>query len=444
MRDLALLVFMIGAVPYAFRHPVFGVYLWTWLSVMNPHRLTWSFSYDFPFAMATALATLLGLLMTKEPRRMPLAPPTIALALFVVWMTLGYPTSFFPTESYDMWNKVIKIQFMTLVAAALVVEKEHVTRLVWVLVASLGFYGIKGGLFAIVNMGEHRVWGPPGSFIEGNNEIALALIMVIPLMWYLFEVNRNRWIRYGLIAAIALSAGAAISSYSRGAFVAIAAMGAAMWWYSKRKVMLGIMLVAAAAAVIAFMPGKWEERMSTIATYEQDSSAMGRINAWLMAWNLAREHPFFGGGFAIYNAAVFKDYAPIPEDIHAAHSNYFQVLGEHGFIGLFLYLLIWWFTWRTASWIRRTTKGDEARSWAYHLATMSQVSLIGYFVGGAFLSLAYFDLPYYVMVALVATKWILERESASARETTSGVLGATTSPQASVTGTAPRAPGHGA
>ena len=135
-----------------------------------------------------------------------------------------------------------------------------------------------------------------------------------------------------------------------------------------------------------------------------------------MAWNLAMDRPLFGGGFGIYNAAVFNQYAPIPTDIHAAHSIYFQVLGEHGFVGLFpvharmvAYLA-------NGVWIRKNTtpKGDGA--WAYHLAAMSQVSLVGFFVGGAFLSLAYFDLPYYIMVALVATKWILERERKSSQD----------------------------
>ena len=45
--------------------------------------------------------------------------------------------------------------------------------------------------------------------------------------------------------------------------------------------------------------------------------------------------------------------------------------------------------------------------WAFHLASMCQVSLIGYLVGGAFLSLAYFDLPYDIIVILVVTsRWL--------------------------------------
>ena len=77
--------------------------------------------------------------------------------------------------------------------------------------------------------------------------------------------------------------------------------------------------------------------MDTIATYDQDSSAMGRINAWWMAWNLASSQ-FVCGGYEIYNPTIFSMYAPNPFDVHAAHSIYFQILGEQGFIGLFLYL----------------------------------------------------------------------------------------------------------
>ena len=425
---------MIGAIPVALFHPIYGVYLWIWISVMNPHRLTWGFAFDQPFALYTALVTLVGL---------AIAAPTIALILFLIWISLGYPSAFYPEGSYDMWIKVMKIQLMTVVAVALLIEREQVQRLVWVLVISLGFYGVKGGLFTLKNAGTFKVLGPEGTFIEGNNEIALAIIIVIPLMWYLFEVTSTRWIKFGLVAAMVLSALAALGSYSRGALVAISAMSVAIWWYSKRKALLGSLLLVAGPLLVAFMPSLWEARMATISNYEVDSSAMGRINAWRMAWNLATDHPFFGGGFDIYNAAIFDQYAPVPTDIHAAHSIYFQVLGEHGFVGFFLWLLIWWFTWRTAAWIRRNSTLSGETRWAYHLAAMSQVSLIGFFVGGAFLSLAYFDLPYYIMVALVATKWILERENKSSPMIVpKGLTGAGATP-ARVGGTAPRAPGYG-
>lgn len=149
--------------------------------------------------------------------------------------------------------------------------------------------------------------------------------------------------------------------------------------------------------------------MQSIENYEDDASAMGRINAWLMAFRLANEH-IFGGGFEIYTANIFARYAPVPNDVHAAHSIYFQVLGEHGYVGLILFLLIWFIAFRTAGKIRKEALKRAETQWLQHLAGMCQVSLVGYAVGGSFLSLAYFDLPYNILVMLVVSmRWMQEK-----------------------------------
>jgi putative inorganic carbon (HCO3(-)) transporter len=129
-----------------------------------------------------------------------------------------------------------------------------------------------------------------------------------------------------------------------------------------------------------------------------------------MAINLAKDRPLVGGGFALYDAQTFSRYAPDPTRIHAAHSIYFQALGEHGFVGLGLYLLVGSLTWRTGTWIVRNSEQLEEYKWASDLARMIQVSLIGFAVGGAFLSLLYFDVPYYLMVAMVATRMLISQQ----------------------------------
>jgi probable O-glycosylation ligase (exosortase A-associated) len=134
-----------------------------------------------------------------------------------------------------------------------------------------------------------------------------------------------------------------------------------------------------------------------------------------MAWNLARDR-FIGGGFEIATPLLFAKYAPNPLGIHAAHSIYFQVLGEHGFIGLALFLLLWFATWRMANRVRREVTGLPELEWAGKLVSMVQVGLVGYFVGGAFLSLAYFDLPYDMMVMVLIARRIVDTELAAVRE----------------------------
>ena len=139
---------------------------------------------------------------------------------------------------------------------------------------------------------------------------------------------------------------------------------------------------------------------------------MGRINAWKMAYNLACDR-FFGGGFEIYDRTVFALYAPMPDDVHAAHSIYFQALGEHGFMGLGLYILLAVLTWRKAAWILKATTGMDEFKWAANLARMIQVSMVGFAVGGAFLSLLYYDVPYYLMAIVVSTAALVEQALAS-------------------------------
>jgi putative inorganic carbon (HCO3(-)) transporter len=409
MRDIALTLFILGVLPYAVRRTWIAVLLWTWLSIMNPHRLTWGFAYDMPFAQAAAAAAFISLVVDRKNLRVRWEPAVTLLALFVGWMCITTVFAYDPRDSWDQLVKVLKIQVMTLVAFAALRERKHIELFLWVNALSIGFFGVKGGIFTITSGGGARVWGP-GGFIGGNNEIGLAIVMSIPLLNYLRTVATRKWLRLGLLGAMMLSATAALGTQSRGAFLAIAAMVVVLWFRSKNKAISAVGLTIFATLLVGFMPESWWDRMGTIQNYEEDGSAMGRINAWIMAFRLANDH-LFGGGFSIYTASIFQTYAPDPLDIHAAHSVYFQVLGEHGWVGLFLYLSIFIAAFVTAYKIRKEAVKRLETQWLFHLAGMCQVSLAGFAVGGAFLSLAYFDLPYNVVVVLVVClRWLQAKQ----------------------------------
>lgn len=365
-----------------------------------------------PFAQVIAIATLIGMLFSRAPKHLPLTPVTVVLAIMVVWMNVTTVFAIDPAGSLESLVKNLKILFMIFIALYLLHSKRHVQVLIWLLALSVAFYGVKGGVFTLLWSGEFRVWGPTGSVIEENNALAIATIMTIPLLRYLHQHATNLWVRWGLIASMLLCGLSALGSHSRGAFLAIAAMLVFLWLKSRNKIVSGVVLAILIPAAIGFMPERWEDRMRSIENYEQDGSSMGRVNAWGMAWNLARDRPL-GGGFEIYNENVFRRYAPYPTDeIHyqGAHSIYFQMLGEQGFLGLGLFLLLWFLVWRDASWIVKQARSREEFRWAADLARMIQVSLVGYAVGGAFLYLAYYDVPYYLLVALVLTRVLIEQE----------------------------------
>jgi probable O-glycosylation ligase (exosortase A-associated) len=408
MRDIVITLIVFGSLPFTLKRPWIGVLMWVWISVMNPHRLSWGFAYSYPFAAIIAGATLVGLVITKDSKKLPMTPIIGVLITFTLWMNLTTLFAFFPGEAQEMLSRVNKIMMMTLVTAMLIKTRKQIDFLVWALVISIGYYGVKGGLFTLLSGGNNIVWGPPGSLIEGNNEVALAFITTIPMMFYLLLISQNKWVRRAMAISMALCAFAAIGSYSRGALLGLAAMLLFLWLKSPKKLMPAIVMVLLIPLAIAFMPGKWTERMDTINTYKSDASAMGRINAWKMAANLASDR-IVGGGFNTWNGITFARYAPDPDDPHAAHSIYFQALGEHGYVGLLLYLSLGFLTWRKGSWIVRNAARLPDFKWAVHLATMVQVSLVGFAVGGAFLSLVYYDVPYYLAMAMVATGVLVEK-----------------------------------
>ncbi len=412
MRDILVTLIVFASLPLILNKPVNGVLMWIWISVMNPHTQSWGFAATFPFAQIIAVVTLFSLVTSRSAKTLPASGITFTLLAMLLWMNVTTLFAIYPDASFTQLSKVMKIMLMSLVTMVVIRSREDVHRMIWVLVVSLGFYGVKGGIFTVREGGNYRVWGPNGTFIGGNNEIALALIIAIPLMRYLQLSTDSRWIRRGLSVTMLLSAMAALGSYSRGALLAIAAMLALMWFKSHKKMVGGVLITLCAPLALLFMPERWAERMDSIANYEADSSAMGRINAWHMAYNLAKDR-LFGGGFEISEPYVFYLYAPDPNAVHAAHSIYFQALGEHGFIGLALYLLLGALTWRSAAWIARNGRDDPELLWACSLARMIQASLIGFAVGGAFLSLLYFDVPYYLMAAVVAMRALTEQRLAA-------------------------------
>ena len=399
MSSIGITFIVLTAALIALRKPWIGVLLWTWISLMSPHRYTWGFAYDAPMAAIAAGSTLLGLLFTRDRHSPFRASPAVWLLLLTLWITLSWSLGMNPASDYPMWDKVMKINLMLLVTLALLHTRHHIMAFAWVVVGSLALLGMKGGVFTLMSGGNYRVYGPPLSFVEENNSFGLALIITIPLLRFLQQQLPVGWRRHLMTVAMVLCAASSLGSHSRGALLAMGAMILLLWWRGRNRIKAGVVMVVTGVMLVAFMPAHWTERMVTIDNFEADDSAQGRIAAWRNAWGVAKDHPL-GAGFNPNTQAMFDQYVGGAQ-ARAAHSIYFQILGNHGFIGLFLFLGVFISSYRLAGRLRREARAVPEAQWCEQLGAMCQVALVGYAVGGAFLSLAYYDLPYNVMVLVV-------------------------------------------
>ncbi len=420
MRDVLLVAFMIALLPLIFWRPTWGALAWVWFGLMNPHRLTWGFAQTLPFGQAIGIATVIGALFSTEPKRLKGGLATFVLFLLVAYIIFTTFFALIPERAWPMLERAVKVQIGTVLALVLLSRKEHVLALVWVIALSIGFYAVKGGLFTIFTLGQYRVWGPDASFIADNNAFALATVMSIPLWAYLYGHYRSHpWLRFGIAFAIAMSIVSALGSQSRGAAVAIVAMASFLWLKSRNKVASGALLLIVAILILIFMPQQWGDRIATISDPQAEASAYSRLETWTMLWNLAKDRPLTGGGFETYARWIFEKYNPAYQGSHSAHSIYFQVLGEHGFIALGLFLLFWFLVWRMCSQVATMTRSQPPYQWAYWVAQTVKGSLVAYLVGGAFLNLAYWDMPYYLFVAVAVTRTCIKEQRTRAAQTLS-------------------------
>lgn len=392
---------MLFYLPMSLRLPAAGVLCWVWFSIMNPHRQLYGFAYGQPLNGVIAVATLIGWLASREPKRWPSdATPWLMLAL-LAWMTIDMPFGVFPEYSFDLWDRTIRLFVMIFMVYFTINTKARIQGMIWVLLISLGFYGIKGGAFTIASGGHSIVYGPEGSVYGDNNQLALAVVTELPLVYYVARHTRTAWLRVPAYAAMVLQVIMVFGSYSRGGVLALGVMLSILWLRSDRKILYAIVAAAVVIGGLNLMPESFFDRLNTVSDYNSDESFQGRVTAWKVALHYATDHFPFGAGFnGAQTPTVFHAYFPDARP-HAAHSIYFEMLGDHGWVGLALYIPLLLLPLRTAGIVRRQTRGNPELLWAYDLADMIRVSLISFYFGGAALSMTYSDV-YLVLIALAA------------------------------------------
>ena len=221
--------------------------------------------------------------------------------------------------------------------------------------------------------------------------------MAIPLMLLWLRETRDRALRIVILAGIALSYAAAVSSWSRGGMLALGAMTLLLVWHSKRKLLAIPLLLALVAALFVQLPEEWFGRMESVSTYQADQSAQGRLTVWQVGIDFAAEHPVTGGGFNAWPALTLSSSGGLDW-----HSAYVEILAEHGYVGL-----VMWAGLLTATLLSLTWNDRRRPAWQTDYGAMLQASLMAYLVGGATLGIAYWALPYHLVVLAALLRGLL-------------------------------------
>jgi len=388
--------------------PFVGLLAFDWISFMNPQQVSWGLGATVPWAQFAALATVIGCLVAGEPKRLPINAMTVLIAIFLLLVSISTAYALTPPQQlYPMYLLVVKSFGFMILACALLTTRKRIHALIWLMVLSVGYYGVRGGLFVLLTGGVDHVYGPPNTMIGDNNQLAVALLVTLPLMNYLRKQSEHRLVRAGLVAAMALTLIAVVGTYSRGGLLALGAMTVFLWWNSRAKLAAALALIVGLGLALAVMPPQWAHRMNSIEHYKTDQSAEERIVVWREATGMAMARPFVGGGLnATLSPDVMHRFYPDARQ-RAAHSIWFGVLGDLGFPALIVWTAMQIVGVRNAWVMRQYARGDPTLSWIDDLGRMAQVSIVAFLVGGSFLSLSYYDFYFMLLMILAAVRTMI-------------------------------------
>jgi len=128
------------------------------------------------------------------------------------------------------------------------------------------------------------------------------------------------------------------------------------------------------------------------------------------------DRPLIGGGFRAPELMEVWRMQLATDNARAAHNNIFQVLGEHGFLGLAIYLTIILLAFKNLAAIMLRARHVPELAWARKLAIACGISLTAYMVAGLTVSIPYYDL-FIVVAVFVASLHRLVAQCIAARET---------------------------
>lgn len=410
MRDLLLVGFLFVAIFYSFRRPYIGVAAWAWIALIAPANWAFGFSTSFRLNLTIVVVTALSYLFVVKNKDFRINGLGFWLLAFGFWtlITSVFTLNSDPAWVWGYWNQFLKTLLLFVFITLTITKRLHVETLIWAIVLAISAYAGMEAVKFVLSGGSHMIKGRAG-VIADRNDLAVAINMCIPLVIYLLQTTEHRTLKIALWVLLALNIVSIIGTSSRGGFIGLTVLAFAFWLKSRHKLAIAMLVLLLAPIAYQYTPEHWRERQATIATAaEEDGSFIGRIWAWKISTLIALDYPITGGGFrAVTEPRLWHYYAPdtpdfsplysppIPEWVKpkAAHNIYFQVLGDHGFIGLGIFLSM--LALALLNNMRNTALGKRHNvMWFRQLSAALTLSMVGYGITGANVSLAYFDLLY--------------------------------------------------
>ena len=437
MRDLVFVAFLGAFFAAGFRKPFIFVLAYVYIDIVSPQRLTYILLNAIPISLMAVALTVGGWMLADDKTDTRVAPRQALIVLLLIYCGITTRTADFPIDALGKWDWVWKCLAFAAFLPLTLRTKLRIEALLLVMIASASSIIIVGGIKTIASGGGG--YGTLNLMVSNNSglyegsTISTVAVAIIPLiLWFtkfgtIFPPDwKVKGFCYALVFACLLIP---VGTSTRTGLLCIGLVAVLMLRDTKRKVLYLCLLGAAGLMAVPFLPSSFTDRMSTIKTYKADESASTRLAVWGWTWQYAKDHPM-GGGFEMYrqnqirydtekvegaaqNATIDKKLTV--DKARAFHSAYFEMIGEQGFPGLVIWLLINLIGIVRMEVLRqRYRKAPPDQAWVAPLAGALQSAHIVYLLGAAFIAIAFQPFVYMLIGAQIGLDTYLARKRSQA------------------------------
>ncbi|WBY09561.1 putative O-glycosylation ligase, exosortase A system-associated [Sphingomonas sp. 7/4-4] len=423
MRDLAFIAFLAALLATGFRRPFLFVLAYAYIDIVSPQRLTYLLLNSVPISMLAVALAVAGWLAFDDKKDVRVAPRQFLIVLLLGYCLYTTLHADFPIEAKDKWEWVWKALAFAAFLPLTLRTRLRIESLLLFMVLSAASIIIVGGIKTVGSgggYGELNLMVTNNSGLYEGSTISTVAIAIIPLIvWFtrhgtIFAPDwKVKTFSYALIFACLLIP---VGTSTRTGLLCIGLLALLMIRDTKRKFVYLAALGGLGLVAVPFLPSAFTERMETIKTYQADASASTRIAVWKWTMDYVKTRPL-GGGFEAYRqnqiryekVAVQEDGGQAKVDrsvevdkARAYHSAYFEMLGEQGYPGLAIWLLI-----NVAGLFRmevlrqRYRKPEPGQEWIGPLASALQSAHIIYLLGAVFIAIAFQPFVYMLIGAQI-------------------------------------------
>ena len=411
MRDLVFIAYLAALLGLGFRRPFLFVLAYAYVDIVAPQRLSYFLLNSIPVVMIVAVIAIGAWVLADDKKGLRISGRQWLMLLLLLWCGFTTWNADFPFEAQFKWEWVWKALVFAVFLPLTLRTRLRVESYLLFMTLSAAAIVIVGGIKTLLSGGGYgalNLMVDNNSGLYESSTISTVAVALVPIILWLARHGtiyprdwRVRLFAAGLIFACLLIP---VGTEARTGLVCIGALALLLLRDVKRRFVYMALIGAVALAAVPMLPDSFTSRMGTIQGYQADSSATTRIAVWRWTWNYVQEYPL-GGGFDAYRqnrievATVSTEgVGPVQtveqrayeDQARAYHSAYFEMLGEQGFPGFILFVLIHGIGLVRMETIRRRFRAETGdKAWIAPLATALQSFQIIYLVGALFVGMAF-------------------------------------------------------